>query len=339
MNILFLIYNRPELTARVFEVIRQAQPKRLFIAGDGAKNEADQIKVGQARQIVDKVDWECEVHTLFRQENLGCGKAVVEAITWFFRQVEYGIILEDDCLVDSTFFRFCEEMLVRCADNEQIMLISAMSFLTSPLPQKREAFPLTSLQKTRNNTSFGGGGLSEHYYFSQFAQIWGWASWRRAWAKLDFDMKGFDSFVQTNQIQRIAPLSKEEQKFWVQYLKDYKERNPNLWATRWWFSVWQARGLSVTPYNNLVSNIGFGENSTNTAHSQSWYANLPTQPLSYPLQHPNLIEPNYQADHLTYRIFFNPREKTIITLKNWLSQYLPVSLRRILKKIFWKPER
>lgn len=309
--VLFLIYNRADLTARTFARIRQAQPAQLFIAGDGAKNAEDALKVAQTRQIIDAIDWACEVKTLFREENLGCGKAISEALTWFFRQVEFGIIIEDDCLVESSFFPFCEELLQRYADNPQVMVISAMSFLPTH-----------------------AGKQGESYYFSQFSQIWGWASWRRAWQYLDFEMKGWDEFVQTNQIKRIAPLSRQEQTFWLAYLQAYKDRNPNLWATRWWFSVWQARGIVVAPYANLVSNIGFGENSTNTKNTESWFANLPTSPVRFPLQHPKELKILHTADHHTYRVFFNPREKWLKSIKNWLSQYLPLSLRLILKKIF-----
>ncbi len=312
--VLFLIYNRPVLTIRVFERIRQARPAQLFIASDGPKDAKDEALVGQARAVIYAIDWECEIHVLFRNQNLGCGKAVSEAITWFFQHTPQGIILEDDCLVEPSFFGFCEALLDKYAYDEQVMLISAMSFLpTAP--------------------------RTESYYFSQFAQIWGWASWRRAWEKMDFAMQGWDSFKEQQTIKSIAPRSKREQAFWLAYLEDYKNRNPNLWATRWWFSVWQARGIVATPYQNLVSNIGFGENGTNTQNSQSWYANLPTAPLPYPIAHPKNFSINHANDHLTYKIFFNPRENWLISWKNWLSKYLPLSLRLILKKIFRKQSK
>lgn len=311
--VLFLIYNRPELTEKVFERIRQARPSQLFIAGDGAKDAKDQLNVQQARQIVGKVDWDCELKTFFRNENAGCGKAVTQAITWFFEQVTYGIILEDDCLVELSFFAFCEENLLKYIDNEQIMLVSAMSFLQIP---HFKSFPVRT---------------TETYYFSQFAQIWGWASWRRAWQKLDFEMNGWEDFIKNDDIKKII-LHPKEQKFWLAYLQAYKDQNPNLWATRWWFSVWQARGLAITPYTNLVSNIGFGEGSTNTQSAQSWYANLPTQPIQLPIIHPTHISISHKIDHFTYSVFFNPRENWVKSLKNWLSKYLPLSLRLILKR-------
>lgn len=312
--VLFLIYNRPSPTARVFEAIRKAQPRYLFIAGDGAKNTEDAQKVAEARAIITKIDWNCEVKTLFRNENLGCGIAVRQAITWFFQSVESGIIIEDDCLVENSFFSYCETLLAHYAYQEQVMVVSAMSFQL--YPQKKQDIAQSS------------------YYFSNFSQIWGWATWRRAWEKLDFDMIGWDEFVRTEKIKQITP-HRQAQRFWIQYLQSYKDKNPNLWATRWWFSVWQARGLTIAPYINLVSNIGFGSDGTNAKSAESWFANLPTHPIALPLKHPKSLKVWVEGDHFTYRAFFNPKEKCAFFLKNWLSQYLPLSLRLILKKT-WK---
>ena len=99
--ILFLIFNRPDLTARVFDRIREVQPKYLYVAADGPRIDKpeDVEKCESARKVVlDQIDWPCELKTLFRQENLGCGIAVSQAINWFFEHVEQGIIIEDDIL-------------------------------------------------------------------------------------------------------------------------------------------------------------------------------------------------------------------------------------------------
>ncbi len=162
--ILLLIFNRPDHQRQVLEQIRKAQPKQLFIAADGPRlgNERDEIKCAEARKIVHNVDWDCEVNTLFRDENMGCGPAVSSAITWFFENVEKGIILEDDCVPDLSFFRFCYELLEYYKHNKKIMHISGSNF-----------FPNT---------------VNYSYYFSSYALIWGWATWARAWNHFDFNI-------------------------------------------------------------------------------------------------------------------------------------------------------
>lgn len=149
--VLFTVFNRPACTRRVFEAIRRAAPRRLFIACDGPRPERPEEAplVSQVRGIVAEVDWECEVATLFREENLGCRNAMSSAISWFFSEVEEGIILEDDCLPDPTFFRYCRELLERYRDDERVMNISGV------------------------NSLLRGAELGDNYYFSRYPHIWG----------------------------------------------------------------------------------------------------------------------------------------------------------------------
>jgi hypothetical protein len=129
--VLFLIFNRPDMTQRVFERIRQASPRQLFIAADGPlADHPGEVKLfADSRNVVEQVDWTCEVHTLFREQNLGCGIAVKSAIDWFFENEEAGIILEDDCLPDQSFFPYCAELLERYKYNDKVGFISGDQFI------------------------------------------------------------------------------------------------------------------------------------------------------------------------------------------------------------------
>src|SRR5690606_34245197 len=124
--ILFLIFSRQDTTRREFEAIRAAHPRQVFIAADGPRphKEGEAERCEECRKIASEVDWPCEVHTLFREENLGCGRAVSGAITWFFEHVEEGIILEDDTLPGPGFFRFCSELLERYRHDTRVMAVS-----------------------------------------------------------------------------------------------------------------------------------------------------------------------------------------------------------------------
>ena len=160
--VLFLVFNRPDTTEKVFEAIRQAKPQKLFVAADGPRGNrlGEKEKCEQVRKIATTVDWDCEVKTLFREKNLGCKFAVSSAIDWFFKNVEEGIVLEDDCLPSQSFFWFCQELLERYRNDERVMLIGG------------------------NNR--GVDFLKNHsYFFSKYVQIWGWATWRRSWEKYD----------------------------------------------------------------------------------------------------------------------------------------------------------
>lgn len=164
--VLLLVFNRPHTTRVVMDSIRSVRPATLFIAADGPRLERpdDTVKCAQARQIATKVDWDCQVRTLFRDVNLGAGPAVAQAVTWFFEHVSAGIILEDDCVPSASFYRFCQELLRYYDDNPLIMHVSG------------------------DNFQYGRRRGTASYYFSHYTHSWGWASWRRAWAHYDFTL-------------------------------------------------------------------------------------------------------------------------------------------------------
>lgn len=232
--VLFLIFNRPHLTKQSFATIRQAQPKQLFIAADGPRLDRPNEKelCEQTRKIVEEVDWECEVKTLFREKNLGCAEAVSSAITWFFEHVEEGIILEDDCVPSESFYTFCTELLDKYRNTPEVMVI------------------------TGNNFQNGIKRGEADYYFSKFNHCWGWATWRSAWQYYDHEMSGEDEAI-----IRQFPVKQAEIDYWKACF-DAVRNGLDSWAYRWLRSAWKQKGLTATPQVNLVSNIGFGEGAT-----------------------------------------------------------------------------
>jgi len=277
--VLILIFNRPDATQKVFNEIKKIRPQKLFIAGDGPrirKGQAESEKVSQARKIVEQnIDWECEVKTLYRDENLGCQQAVVGALDWFFNSVEEGIILEDDCVPHRDFFRFCEELLERYRVNEKIMHISGDNF--------------------QQGIIRGGGS----YYFSLFPHCWGWATWKRAWQRFDLTMKTFPEFKKQDCIQALFDTSKERWYWLSNFNEMYQGKLPTVWDFAWTYACWYYKGLTCIPNVNLVTNIGFETTATHTIINRENVALLPTQALFFPLRHPPVIERSKEADEYT----------------------------------------
>ncbi|MEO8165112.1 MAG: glycosyltransferase family 2 protein, partial [Betaproteobacteria bacterium] len=163
--VLIVGFNRPHTTTRVLESLRAAKPARVFFAVDGPRPDAveDASRVDKVQSLVSLIDWDCEVQTLFRSNNLGCKLGVSSAISWFFQQVDAGIILEDDCIAHPSFFPYVRELLGRYAVDERLLMISGNNF-----------------QADRRKPA-------DSYYFSRYAHIWGWATWRRAWQHYDHE--------------------------------------------------------------------------------------------------------------------------------------------------------
>jgi len=286
--LLFLIFNRPDTTQQVFDEIRKAQPAQLFVAADGPrKNQvADHQLCKKTREIIHQVDWDCKVFTRFQDENLGCKHAVSSAIAWFFSNVEEGIILEDDCIPDQSFFRFCQELLEKYRDDERIMMVSG------------------------NNFQFGKRRTNYSYYFSKYFHIWGWATWKRAWNYYDVDMKSWPKIKDGRWLIDILK-DKNAEKFWEKIFENTYRGTINTWDFQWVFSCWIQNGLAILPNVNLVKNIGFDGNATHTK-GKNKQANLSVNSIHFPLKNPEFVIADTEADARTQLLLM--QKKNIIHL-------------------------
>lgn len=276
--IIFLIFRRPDLTARVLESIRQAQPTKLLVVADGPRDDTEALLCQQSRAVTEHVDWDCEVLRNYTDVNLGCRQRVSSGLDWAFEQVDEAIILEDDCLPHPSFFKFCQELLARYRADERIWCISGNNF---------------------QDSQWRGSG---NYYFSNYYHTWGWASWRRAWQHYDRHLSNWPAFRDGQYLEGILDSTEE-----VQYWQDIFERlytlnEPNTWDYAWTFTCWLNRGLTVLPNVNLVTNIGFRSDGTHT-FGENKLANMPVADIGK-LQHPLFIARDRAADMYTFEQVF-----------------------------------
>jgi len=278
----FLVFNRPDVTQRVFEAIARAKPPRLFVIADGAReNRAGEKERCEAvRRIFDKVDWDCEVLTNYSESNMGCAPRVASGIDWVFANAEEAIVLEDDCLPHPTFFRFCDEMLERYREDERVMTVSG------------------------DNFQFGAQRWEYSYYFSRYVHVWGWATWRRAWNHFDLKMAHWPMIRSGGWLNDIIDDDREA-RFWAQAFEQAYQGKSSAWSYQWILACWLRSALSVLPNVNLVSNIGFGEEATHTS-GKSKVANMDVQELKFPLVHPPVLIRDSQADRRAAELFFRP---------------------------------
>ncbi|MDR2408709.1 MAG: nucleotide-diphospho-sugar transferase [Bacteroidales bacterium] len=266
--ILFIIFCRLETTKQVFSIIRQIRPTRFFIAADGPRSTVvNEVEKCQAvrQYVLDNIDWDCEVHSLFRKKNLGCGKAVSEAITWFFENVEQGIIIEDDILLSLSFFSYCEELLEKYKNNLNIFHISANNFFGN-------------IQ--RNKCS---------YSFVRIPGVWGWASWRRAWSRYDFNIQDLDKL--NISIKKIFSR-KCDRKYWSIIFEKVQKKEIDTWDYQWVYTIFKNNGLVINPTFNMSTNIGFNAESTHTNDENSIYSNQSRYEITT-IKHPSRIKANY----------------------------------------------
>ena len=276
--VIFLVFNRPDTTKKVFEVIRQVKPKKLLFVADGLRSDklGEAEKCAEVRAIIDTVDWDCEVLKNYSEVNLGCRKRVSSGLDWAFNLVEEAIILEDDCLPDLSFFQFCQELLERYRDDKRVMAISG------------------------DNFQFGRKRTEYSYYFSIYNHCWGWATWRRAWQYYDMEMKLWEKAKQENWLKNVL-RNPSARRYWRNKFEATYHNYIDSWAYRWTLSCWLQHGLTILPHVNLVSNMGFDISSTHTKSYKSPFANIPREAMKFPLKHPPFVFPNQEADDFTYK--------------------------------------
>ena len=261
----------------LIDAIRPVAPTRLFVACDGP----NQVRPGEAervhatRDVIEReIDWPCRIERLYSDSNQGCRLGVSSAITWFFEQVEEGIILEDDCVPHPDFFLYSTELLDRYRHDTRVWSICGSNF---------------QLGNTRGHAS---------YYFSIHGDSWGWASWRRAWRNYDVAEEKWFSFRDSGRLKDVFPL-REEREYWLKILDElFINRSPNTWDYQWWLASWMNNGLHAWPNSSLVSNIGFDGDGTHT-FGECPFNNLAMVSLGE-LRHPEFVVPCREADAFAY---------------------------------------
>jgi hypothetical protein len=306
--VLFLVFNRPSTTKKVFESIRQAKPPRLYIASDGPReNKPDDIELCQkVKEIVSNIDWDCKVTNLYRNQNLGCKKAVSSAITWFFECEEQGIILEDDVLPLPCFFYYCDELLNRYKDDHNISMISGNNLIS---------------KRFHSECS---------YFFSHYANIWGWATWRRVWNQYDVEIKEWEIWKRQGFLSEMSDKTPFFEYYWKDQIQAIYDGKTDTWDFQLFFLLWRIKGLCIVPQNNLTTNLGFGAFATHTTGQMPDCVkeSIPEQ-LSFPLVHPLSIERQSNADMLISERVFNIG---LFTTLKWKARRTPI-LGKALAKV------
>lgn len=298
--VIFLIFRRPKETSLVFEQIRKARPPKLFIVADGPRNSDEKILTDSTREVVSRIDWPCEVFRNYSDINLGCRECVSSGITWAFNHTEKAIILEDDCLPNETFFKYCEEMLVRYESDEHIMHIGGTNF-------------------QQDNSGYAHNIGDSSYYFSNIAQIWGWATWKRSWDKYDKYMQTWPNTANLKSFRGIFP-NLPTLHYWKHMFTRLYRNETDTWDIAWTYTCFREGGMCIMPRVNLITNIG---TNIGSAHKSSVFSNIPNTELHFLLIHPKNIKVNTELDLFTYKKIYGIKSSIFITLKYSVKDNLP----------------
>lgn len=278
LPVIFIIFNRPDSTRQVFDKIRAMKPNKLLVIADGPRPDRPEEaeKCAATRAVIDQVDWRCDVQKNFSDVNMGCRHRIASGLTWAFERVDRAVILEDDCIPSASFFDYCAELLDRYESDERVMMISGNNFL------------------------FEHAETADSYYFSRYPHVWGWATWKRAWARYDVQMKRWPQIRDRRLFDQYFDKTGEKY-YWEAIFQHTYDGKIDTWAYPWAYSIWANSGLCIAPSRNLVRNIGFRADATHTK-SDTAYASLSAEELSWPLIHPADVLASSDKDAVEARL-------------------------------------
>jgi hypothetical protein len=296
--VLFLVFNRPDATRRVLDAILAARPRRLYVAADGPRpsHARDAADCAAVREIINHVPATVDVRTRYRSHNLGCRAAVSEALDWFYEHEPEGVVLEDDCLPDPSFFRYSAALLDRYREQNEVFAIAGNG--SHSIEIERE----------------------DSYRFSRYNHVWGWATWRRAWQNYDDEMSDWPRLRETSWLLQVGDGHHDFARFWKAAFDAAYLAEVDTWAYRWTYSCWRRGGLTALPMSNLVKNIGFDLGATHTADTENWLARLPLERMDCPLRHPERVERDVDLDRWIDLKYFGTKPSPVVRFRSGLGR-------------------
>ena len=289
--ILFLIFRRKDKALRVIESIAKVKPRKFYISQDGPRNKSEMLEILETREaILSKIDWDCKIYKRYSKKHLGIRRNIVESINWVFETSNKVIVLEDDLLVNISFFLFCKKLLQKYENNDRVISISG------------------------NNFQFGKTKTRNSYYFSRYIHSWGWATWKRAWRLYDDEMKDWTKLKKKNYLKSYLskPISAI---YWNNIFNLTSEREIDSWAYCWTYTAFKNKKLTIIPSKNLISNMGYGGKATHTLFKIKSMG-MRVETLNFPLKHPRKIKINSKADDITEKnVYFNLLVLISLTLR------------------------
>jgi hypothetical protein len=289
--ILIIIFNRPKLVQGLFDEIKKHKPKELFVFCDGARvdkpNELELLNKSKSI-FEEQIDWDCKLETYYLEENKGAGRAICQAIKWFFTNVNQGIIIEEDCLPHSDFFLYCQELLNKYKDNKEVMLIGGNNL---------------------HNEKY----INDSYYFSAYSHIWGWATWKETIDGYNFSLDNISNKEAKKILKSYFPTP-SERGYWYDRFRLIKQNKINTWDYQLMFNIWKIRGVTIIPSVNLVKNCGFDKDSIHSQNTDCELSKLKTNPI-LPLKHPEKIIINEKLDRIYFKKYLY--KPMILLLYRW----------------------
>jgi len=293
--VVIFIYKRSQNLEKMINGIREARPKELYIVADGSKNTGEEEQVKKTRADLESlISWPCQVRKSYSTKNLGLKRRFSTGIDWVFKHTDRAIFVEDDCVPESSFFIFCDQLLKKYKDEERIVSISGNNF-----------------QQSNKN-------YKESYYFSRYPHVWGWATWKRVWDQYDSTISDWPKLKHSGWLSELYPKRFFTQKFWTYIFDRLYSGKINTWDYQLTYLSMKLHGLNIIPGVNLVKNVGYGADATNLKKKNKTI-DVTTKAMKFPLIHPSKLTYSDQEDkYIEELVYLHPLGKISLFIKSLL---------------------
>ncbi|MDP3463668.1 MAG: hypothetical protein Q8S18_12830 [Bacteroidales bacterium] len=289
--ILFITFARPEYAKKTFEAIKKVKPRKLYFYNNIARpDNSDEINRNrQVRALLKEIDWECEVETFFREDHADIYTSLFSAIDWVFENEEQAIILEEDCVATPYFFYYCEELLNKYKADSRVWMISG------------------------NNFTEDGFINDTDYFFSRFSHIYGWASWKDRWKKIDRAMEDHRYVIDSGIYEQYFLTKKQARHVKKKFVNFKKNNLPALpaWDFLFWYSAIKNNAFTIFPKKHLVGNIGVIGHHNKKGEPMIWNREpIPIEKNPFTLKHPMFIYPDNSYDRFHFNRYIKKYSST-----------------------------
>jgi len=290
LPVLLIAFNRPLKFKRLIMGLKLVKPKKIYVFVDGAKTDKDKILCKKTKNLVKEINWNCLIIKKYEKANNGVGVGPYKAISWFFKNEEMGLILEDDCVPKKDFFSFCKNMLLKYKYNNDVGIICGTNFVLN------------------NN-------ISTSYYFSKFPTIWGWATWRKNWKGYNLNLRYWKKFRTSKQWINICG-NFDVYKSFTSLIDYYFFNKKKLWDVQYFIFLWKKNKINILPKYSLVKNIGIDQSASHTFHKSKKH-NYSTKKIDIKLIHPKFaVSEKKIDDKIFYTLFYNKKGLIFEFIKN-----------------------
>ena len=292
--ILILVFNRPRKFEKVIKALKVIKPKKIFIFANGPRDKyIKDIKLCEdTRDLIKKINWKCKIYKNFQHKNLGLNLGVYTGISWFFKNVDFGIVLEDDCIPNPSFFKYVDVIEKKFSKNKNIGIISGNNFI--------------------NNKS------KYDYLYTKWSFTWGWATWSRNWKSFDYNLKYWKKFRKSEDWKNLNKDFNQYKTFTHIFNFSLNRKKIDLitWDYRWMLHLWFNKLTNIIPKHNLVKNIGFDSEATHTFRKNE-NLKLNFKKFQFPLKHNVKFKVNKKFDDkVFYSVYYNKKNFILENLKN-----------------------